>query len=113
MRMGLVSMQRVSHVSRSVFLLIMALLIGTLMSGQAISSDDDEKPPYMIYVDPVTGKYTTEDPYRENAVDLAQDTKPDTKDGNSVSFEAIVISLLLLATIALVLKRRHAGGGRV
>lgn len=41
------------------------LLIGlTALLGPPLSvaSDDDEQPAYMIYIDPETGKYTTEDP---------------------------------------------------
>ncbi len=39
------------------------LLIGaTLMPGAAIAGDDDKPPAYRIYIDPETGKYTTEDP---------------------------------------------------
>ena len=42
-----------------------ALLAGALalLTAAAVgASDDDEDPPYMIYIDPESGKYTTVDP---------------------------------------------------
>ena len=33
-----------------------------LLPVAAIAGDEDRRPAYMIYIDPVTGKYTTEDP---------------------------------------------------
>lgn len=42
-----------------------AVLAGALaLPGAAAvhASDDDEDPPYLIYIDPETGKYTTVDP---------------------------------------------------
>lgn len=44
---------------------IAAALGGALALGAAAAvpaSDDDEDPPYLIYIDPETGKYTTVDP---------------------------------------------------
>lgn len=42
-----------------------ALLAGAfvaLSAAPAEASDDDEDPPYLIYIDPETGRYTTVDP---------------------------------------------------
>lgn len=42
------------------WLVILAL---AFLPGIAISGDEDSGPGYMIYIDPETGKYTTEDPH--------------------------------------------------
>lgn len=38
------------------------LLSAVLAPVRAPASDNNEDPPYMIYIDPETGKYTTKDP---------------------------------------------------
>lgn len=43
----------------AILLIGLAALLGPSLS---VASDDDEQPAYMIYIDPETGKYTTEDP---------------------------------------------------
>lgn len=50
----------------AILLIGLAALLGPLPS---VASDNDEQPVYKIYIDPETGKYTTEDP-------LAADREP-------------------------------------
>ncbi len=38
-------------------------LAALLVAANAPAGDDDERPAYMIYIDPETGRYTTEDPF--------------------------------------------------
>ncbi len=40
----------------------LAILAAALLPATAYAGDEDTKPAYMIYIDPETGKYTTEDP---------------------------------------------------
>ena len=40
----------------------LAILVTALLPATAYAGDEDTKPAYMIYIDPDTGKYTTEDP---------------------------------------------------
>jgi hypothetical protein len=42
----------------------------------AAASDNDERPAYMIYIDPETGKYTTEDPSRKSQADALATASP-------------------------------------
>ena len=45
----------------------LAILALAFLPGIAIPGDEDSGPGYMIYIDPETGKYTTEDPHAGNA----------------------------------------------
>lgn len=40
-------------------------LAALLVAANAPAGDDDERPAYMIYIDPETGRYTTEDPFAD------------------------------------------------
>ena len=40
----------------------LAFLAAALLPATAFPGDEDTKPAYMIYIDPETGRYTTEDP---------------------------------------------------
>ena len=44
------------------FAVLLAGALALLTAAAAGASDDDEDPPYMIYIDPESGKYTTVDP---------------------------------------------------
>ena len=44
----------------------LAILAAVLLPAIAYPGDEDTKPAYMIYIDPETGKYTTEDPEAAN-----------------------------------------------
>lgn len=55
--------------------IVAAVAVSTAMlmtSPTALGGDEDRDPPYMIYIDPETGRYTTEDPRRNAAA-----TQPD------------------------------------
>ncbi len=58
-----------------------AILAAALLSATAYPGDEDTKPAYMIYIDPETGKYTTEDPEAANQNDSVVHAK--AASGNS------------------------------
>ena len=43
-----------------------AILAAAVLPTTAYPGDEDTRPAYMIYIDPDTGKYTTEDPEAAN-----------------------------------------------
>lgn len=45
------------------------LLCAVLAPSHALASDNNEDPPYMIYINPETGKYTTKDPLAHRPTD--------------------------------------------
>lgn len=51
------------------FVCFAATFLTVLLPTSVYSGDEDEKPAYMIYIDPETGKYTTEDPDKKNPSD--------------------------------------------
>jgi hypothetical protein len=61
----------------------------------AAASDDDERPAYMIYIDPETGKYTTEDPHRIVA-DEKQGGMDSVTAGKASSAPLIIAGALLV-----------------
>ncbi len=59
----------------------LAILAAALLPAIAYPGDEDTEPAYMIYIDPETGKYTTEDPEAGNKNDRVVPAKPSS--GNS------------------------------
>ncbi len=59
----------------------LAILAAVLLPATAYPGDEDTKPAFMIYIDPETGKYTTEDPEAGNSNDSVVLAKP--ASGNS------------------------------
>ncbi|MCH7637230.1 MAG: hypothetical protein IIA12_06120 [Proteobacteria bacterium] len=59
----------------------LAILAAVLLPAIAFPGDEDTKPAYMIYIDPETGKYTTEDPASGNTNDSVVPARP--ASGNS------------------------------
>ena len=59
----------------------LAILAAVLLPAIAYPGDEDTKPAYMIYIDPETGKYTTEDPASGNTNDSVVPAEP--ASGNS------------------------------
>lgn len=59
----------------------LAFLAAVLLPAIAYPGDEDTKPAYMIYIDPETGKYTTEDPEAGNTNDSVVTAGP--ASGNS------------------------------
>ena len=78
-------------------ILWLAVLISfsLLFSMPAAGSDDDERPAYMIYIDPETGKYTTEDPYGN----AEEKTNPGTEN-TGLKVTAIIAGALLIMVVA-------------
>lgn len=90
---------------RKVHLLI-SVFAGLLLCGIAIGGDEDERPPYLIYVDPVTGKYVTEPPTTEIARPVFVDERENSSNSPSYVPQLAVISLLLIALFFAVRKVR-------
>ncbi len=59
----------------------LAIFAAALLPATAYAGDEDTKPAYMIYIDPETGKYTTEDPASGNTNDSVVPARP--ASGNS------------------------------
>ena len=55
---------------------LLAILAAALLPAIAYAGDEDSKPAYMIYIDPETGKYTTEDPDAASKRDSIVPAKP-------------------------------------
>ena len=66
-----------------------------LMSAAAVAGDEDEKPAYLIYIDPETGKYTTEDPEVAGGPEMPAGPVQNVED------QALNLPLLLLAAVVI------------
>jgi hypothetical protein len=55
----------------------LAILAAAILPAIAYPGDEDTKPAYMIYIDPETGKYTTEDPEAGNTNDNVVPARPE------------------------------------
>lgn len=107
------------------------LLTAVLAPVCARASDNNEDPPYMIYIDPETGKYTTKDPdaRRPTDYDAQADALPRAasarraapsgpaarKIDQSGAFVAAALLVLSLGAAAWRFRRRRGGralGGR-
>ena len=83
----------------------------SLFSMPAIAGDEDESSPYLIYIDPETGRYTTTDP--ESATVAAQNVEEKASEGSEqvqrdvpVLSVGVVIACALLLAVVLVIRRR-------
>lgn len=79
-------------------------LITLSFGGAAIGSDDDERLPYMIYIDPVTGKYTTENPSRAIASEQANHNEA---SGNNKRYSVAGVLLLMVLLILVYRAKTH------
>ena len=68
-----------------------AILAVAVLPTTAYPGDEDTKPAYMIYIDPDTGKYTTEDPDAGNTNAPVVPARPASGDRNPSSLLFIVI----------------------
>jgi hypothetical protein len=91
-----------------------ALAIIGLLVRPAFAGDEDQDPPYMIYIDPQSGRYVTDDPNADTSAQSSNQarTPEDTKQTGRLvtgvsSFEFIGISASLLAVVAIVWRRRR------
>ncbi len=72
-----------------------AILAAALLPAIAFAGDEDTKPAYMIYIDPDTGKYTTEDPDAGNTTAPIVPARPASGESNPSSPLLIVIGCAL------------------
>lgn len=81
---------------------VVALL---LFSGPAYCADEDKAPAYMIYIDPETGKYTTENPDAKTKSDAVVVTAP-TTDARQPNLSVLIIgaSVFIAMLVAGVIK---------
>lgn len=106
-----------------------ALLLGAVLSpAPALGSDNDERPAYMIYMDPETGQYTTRDPMQRRPTDYdAQTTgsppapgvtppessSPRASDGGRTDRSGVIViiagAMLLLAAAGWGIRRKRYG----
>jgi hypothetical protein len=81
------------------------LLCALLQPYPAAASDNDERPAYMIYIDPETGQYTTQDPSRRSQADAvtvpaAPTARETVESGDHWKAAPVAVGLLLLCTLA-------------
>lgn len=77
---------------------LLALCTAPLLCTVAVAGDEDRKPAYMIYIDPVTGKYTTEDPDDPGNSDTVDGPAPlagaeHDGDGNAWDLPMLVLAV--------------------
>ncbi len=80
------------------YALVLAILAVSLLPVFVMAGDEDTKPAYMIYIDPETGKYTTEDPYADVANDRVVRTEP-TSEIAEPKIPARIVGLTALAVL--------------
>lgn len=78
------------------------------LSGPVYSGDEDKDPAYMIYIDPETGKYTTEDPSVDATPDAAAvpSQSPRANRSNTPYLVAVTSLLAILLVFAIVKHKR-------
>lgn len=83
-------------------LLVVLVPCALLFADVAVGGDEDERPPYLIYVDPVTGKYTTEPPSHEAREQVQTAVPQDSGDALAMARNTVFVALLLIALLAIV-----------
>jgi len=85
------------------------ILAAVLLTGTAYPGDEDSKPGYMIYIDPETGKYTTEDPDAGNTnAPPVVPARPASGDSDPGSPLVIVIGgVLAVLLVGVMLKHQR------
>jgi len=82
-----------------------------MLAVPAWCGDDDKAPAYMIYIDPETGKYTTQDPNAEDAPTEAAVVAPlssQEQRGNAILLVAgAAILVVLLAASVIKYQRKQ------
>ena len=87
---------------------LLAILAAVVLPTTAYPGDDDTKPAYMIYIDPDTGKYTTEDPDAGSTNAPVVPARPASGDSNPGSPLFIVIGgALAVLLVGVMLKRQR------
>jgi len=89
----------------------LVILAAALLPTTAFAGDEDTKPAYMIYIDPETGKYTTDDPDAGNTNAPVVPARPASGEGNPSSPLLIVIggalAVLLIGGLLKHQRRQH------
>ena len=90
---------------------LLVIVAVSLFSMPAIAGDEDETSPYMIYIDPETGRYTTTDPESEAVAaqkveeKATQGTEQVQRDIPGLSVGAAIALALLMAGVLLTRRR--------
>lgn len=88
---------------------IVAMFACLLLTAPAFSGDDDKASAYKIYIDPETGKYTTEDPHAAAALAAvalpSSGRNQDDSHWRLVSVAAVILALSL--AVVLMMRRRQ------
>ncbi len=77
----------------------LAILAAALLLATAYAGDEDSEPAYMIYIDPDTGKYTTEDPDAGDTNAPIVPARPASGESDPSSPLLIVIGFALAALL--------------
>ena len=85
---------------RSLNVLLLALLATTGSGGIAMAGDEDQEPAYKIYIDPETGKYTTEDPEAAAADNVAAVPAAPATPGPAGPGTGFVVAGAVIALVA-------------
>jgi hypothetical protein len=95
---------------------LLAITAATLAAAAAsLAGDEDQDPAYLIYIDPETGRYTTEDPAAGaertgplpiDAAEPAAASRPTPYRGALTAISAAAIALLCAVAVWQVARRR-------
>lgn len=88
---------------------MICVLLTSVLShfNTATGGDEDERPPYMIYIDPETGKYTTEDPMLKSTnVGTTGNEVINGAESNPIA--GTLVSAFLAISLFLILRHRRA-----
>jgi LPXTG-motif cell wall-anchored protein len=104
-----------SELKRRAWRLWPAIAIFALLANPAFGGDEDQDPPYMIYIDPESGRYVTDDPAANAGVaetdrarihaDVTKTTRAST---GATSLVLVGAGALLLALVVIVWRRRRS-----
>lgn len=84
------------------------LLCAMLAAVNVRAGDDDKPPPYRIYIDPETGRYTTEDPLAKlEDMPVVKAPAPVVDDADRSAAILSVVVITGLAAAAIMLYRRQ------
>lgn len=85
-----------------------------LAAEPAISGDDDKESAYMIYIDPETGKYTTQDPHATATADPVA-VLPNVRHENDASWRLVMAaaSILVISFAVISIMRRRQTAARL
>ncbi|MDH3531842.1 MAG: hypothetical protein OEO82_02875 [Gammaproteobacteria bacterium] len=92
-------------------LLLPVAAAGLMLAAPAWCGDDDKAPAYMIYIDPETGKYTTQDPDAENApteaMVVAPSSSQEPRGSTALLIAGTAILVVMLAASVIKYQRKQ------